>query len=143
MAHDGPKSSYELAMERLRQKDKEASVEDRPLTEEQKAAIAEARQFYTAKVAELDILHQSGLAGAASAEEIERLNDNLRRDKERLAGDRDRKIDDALFLLAFLSFGLVEVELVGAQPRSNGEIGDGVRAHGAAGQIGHYHCVSP
>ena len=92
MAHDGPKSSYELAMERLRQKDKEASVEDRPLTEEQKAAIAEARQFYTAKVAELDILHQSALAGATSAEEIERLNDNLRRDKERLAGDRDRKI---------------------------------------------------
>jgi len=92
MAHDGPKSSYELAMERLRQKDKEASVEDRPLTDEQKAAIAEARQFYTAKVAELDILHQSGLAAAASAEEIERLNDNLRRDKERLAGDRDRKI---------------------------------------------------
>src|SRR5215831_17473642 len=92
MANEGPKSAYELAMERLRQKDKEASVEDRPLTDDQKAAIAEARQFYTAKVAELDILHQSGLAGAASAEEIERLNDNLRRDKERLAGDRDRKI---------------------------------------------------
>lgn len=92
MAHDGPKSSYELAMERLRQKDKEGSAEDRPLTDEQKAAIAEARQFYTAKVAELDILHQSALAGAASADEVERLRDNLRRDKERLAGERDRKI---------------------------------------------------
>lgn len=92
MADDGPKSSYELAMERLRQKDKEASVEDRPLTEEQKAAIAEARQFHTAKIAELDILHQAALAGAASAEEIERLKDNLRRDKERLAAERDRKI---------------------------------------------------
>jgi len=92
MASDGPKSAYELAMERLRQKDKDASVEDRPLSDEQKAAIAEARQFYTAKSAELDILHRSALAGAASHEEIERLNDNLRRDKERLAGDRDRKI---------------------------------------------------
>jgi hypothetical protein len=92
MAEDGPKSSFELAMERLRKKDKDASVEDRPLTEEQKAAIAEARQFHTAKVAELDILHQAALAGAASHEEIERLNDNLRRDKERLAGERDRKI---------------------------------------------------
>ena len=92
MATDGPKSSYELAMERLRQKDKEASVEERPLSEEQKAAIAEARQFHTAKIAELDILHQSALAGAASHEEIQRLNDNLRRDKERLAGERDRKI---------------------------------------------------
>lgn len=92
MAEDGPKSSFELAMERLRKKDKDASVEDRPLTEEQKAAIAEARQFHTAKVAELDILHQAALAGAASHEEIQRLNENLRRDKERLAGERDRKI---------------------------------------------------
>jgi len=33
MASEGPKSAYELAMERLRQKDKEASVEERPLTE--------------------------------------------------------------------------------------------------------------
>src|SRR5215470_13419658 len=92
MASDGPKSAYELAMERLRQKDREASVEDRPLSDEQKAAIAEARQFYTAKTAELDILHRSALASAGSHEEIERLNDNLRRDKERLANDRDRKI---------------------------------------------------
>jgi hypothetical protein len=92
MANDGPKSAYELAMERLRQKDKEASVEERPLSEEQKAAIAEARKFYTAKSAELDILHRAALAGAGSHEEIERLKDNLRRDKERLAGDRDRKI---------------------------------------------------
>jgi hypothetical protein len=92
MADDGPKSSFELAMERLRKKDKDASVEDRPLTEEQKAAIAEARQFHTAKVAELDILHQAALAGAASHEDIQRLNENLRRDKDRLAGERDRKI---------------------------------------------------
>ena len=92
MAEDGPKSSFELAMERLRQKDKDASVEDRPLTEEQKAAIAEARQFHTAKIAELDILHQAALAAAASHEEIQRLNENLRRDKERLAGARDRTI---------------------------------------------------
>jgi hypothetical protein len=92
MVDEGPKSSYELAMERLRQKDKDASVEDRPLSEDQKAAIAEARQFHTAKIAELDILHQAALAGAASHEEIQRLNENLRRDKERLTGERDRKI---------------------------------------------------
>jgi len=92
MANEGPKSAYELAMERLRQKDKEESVEDRPLSEEQKAAIAEVRQFFTAKSAELDILHRAAIAGAKSHEEIEHLNDNLRRDKERLAGDRDRKI---------------------------------------------------
>jgi hypothetical protein len=92
MSDDAPKSAYELAMERLRQKDREANVEDRPLTDAQKAAIAEARQLYTARVAEREILHQSALASASSREEIERLNENLRTDKERLANDRDRKI---------------------------------------------------
>jgi hypothetical protein len=89
---DAPKSAYEIAMARLRQKDREANVEERPLTDAQKTAIAEARQFYTARVAEREILHQSALAAASTREEIERLNDNLRTDRERLASDRDRKI---------------------------------------------------
>jgi hypothetical protein len=94
MSDDGPKSAFELAMERLRQKDKEASIDDRPLTDEHKAAIAEIRQFYKAKTAELEILHQAALRKANTHEEIERLNENLRSDKERLANDRDRKIAD-------------------------------------------------
>jgi hypothetical protein len=92
MMADGPKSAYELAMERLRHKDAEAGVDERPLTDEQKAAIAEARQIYEAKVAERDILHQSALRAAATHEEVERLNENLRRDKERLASDRDHRV---------------------------------------------------
>jgi len=36
MAADGPKSAFELAMERVRQKDKEANIDDRALTEEQR-----------------------------------------------------------------------------------------------------------
>jgi hypothetical protein len=92
MSGDGPKSAFELAMERLRQKDKEASVDERPLTDEQKAAIADARQFCTAKVAEREILHQAALPGVRTHEELDRLNEELRRDKERLATDRDRKI---------------------------------------------------
>jgi hypothetical protein len=79
-------------MERLRQKDKEGSVDDRPLTAEQKAAIAEVRQFHQAKAAEREILHQAALAAARSYEEIDKLNDELRRDQERLTKDRDRKI---------------------------------------------------
>ena len=92
MADEGPKSAYELAMERLRQKDKEASIDERPLTNEQKAAIAEARQFYKAKAVEREILHQDALRKARTHEEVELLNENLRRDNERLANDRDRKI---------------------------------------------------
>ena len=94
MSDDRPKTAYELAMERLRKKDTEAGVDERPLSAEQKAAIAEARQVHDAKVAEREILHQAALRGAGSHEEIERLNDELRRDKERLASARDRKITE-------------------------------------------------
>jgi hypothetical protein len=92
MADEAPKSAYELAMERLRQKDTEANVDARPLTDAQKAAIAEARQVHKAKTAEREILHQAALRKAQTHEEVETLNDNLRRDLERLASDRDRKI---------------------------------------------------
>ena len=91
MSDDGPKSAFDLAMERLRQKDKDAGIDERPLTDEQKAGLAEARQFYEAKVAEREILHQAALRKAGTPEEVERLNEDLRRDKERLASNRDRK----------------------------------------------------
>jgi len=94
MSDDRPKTAYELAMERLRKKDTDAGVDERPLSAEQKAAIAEARQVHDAKVAEREILHQAALRGARSHEEIERLNEELRRDKERLASTRDRKITE-------------------------------------------------
>src|SRR5215831_21200527 len=89
---DGPKSAYELAMERLRQKDREAGVEERPLTDAQRAAIAEARQIYQAKTAEREILHRDAMRKAQSQEEVEKLESELARDRDRLAGDRDRKI---------------------------------------------------
>jgi LmbE family N-acetylglucosaminyl deacetylase len=92
MADDRPKSALELAMERLRQKDKEAGVEERPLTATQKAAIAEARQVHAAKVAEREILHHAALRAAKSREEIEQLSENFRRDTERLASERERRI---------------------------------------------------
>jgi hypothetical protein len=92
MADGAPKSAYELAMERLRQKDKETNVAERPLTDEQKAAIAEVRQMYQAKAAEREILHQAALRKAGSHEEIEQLNEALRRDTERMAAERDRRI---------------------------------------------------
>jgi hypothetical protein len=92
MASDEPKTAYELAMERLRQRDKEAGVEERPLTDVQKAAITEARNVYEARIAEREILHRSAIAGAKSHEEVEKLNEEYRRDRDRLATDRDRKI---------------------------------------------------
>ena len=92
MADERPKTAYEVAMERFAKKDKEAGGESRPLTDEQKAAIAEARQVHQARMAEREILHHSALGKAGSHEEVDQLNEALRRDMERLATDRDRKI---------------------------------------------------
>jgi len=94
MATDGPKSAYELAMERLRQKDREAGVEERPLTEQQKAAIGEARQIYQARMAEREILHRDALQKAQSREDVDKLESELAIDRDRLASDRDRKITE-------------------------------------------------
>jgi hypothetical protein len=87
-----PKTAYELAMERLARKDREAGEASRPLDDAQKAAIAEARQLYQSRVAEREILHQDALRKASSYEEVAQLNEALRRDMDRLATDRDRKI---------------------------------------------------
>jgi hypothetical protein len=87
-----PKTAYELAMERLARKDREAGATSRPLDDAQKAAIAEARQVYQSRVAEREILHQDALRKAKSHEELAQLNEALRRDLDRLATDRDRKI---------------------------------------------------
>jgi hypothetical protein len=92
MSNDAPKTAFELAMERLRRKDQEEGVVERPLTDEQKAAIAEVRKVYEAKVAEREILHRDALAKARSHEEIEKLNAELEQDRGRFARDRDRKI---------------------------------------------------
>jgi len=61
---DEPKSALELAMERLRKKDAESGAESRPLTDAQRASIAEVRNFYEAKAAEVEVLHQSALRRA-------------------------------------------------------------------------------
>jgi hypothetical protein len=94
MESDGPKSAFELAMERLRQKDQQAGVAERPLTDEQKGAIAEIRKIYEAKVAEREILHRDATRKAGSHEEIAKLNDELQQDRARLTRDRDRKISE-------------------------------------------------
>jgi len=92
MPDDAPKTAYELAMERLRRKEGETGAKERPLTDRDKAAIAEARQVHEAKLAEREILHQHALRQAKSHEEVAKLAEELARDRERLAADRDRKI---------------------------------------------------
>ena len=94
MADNAPKTAFELAMERLRKKEAESGTAEQPLSDAQKAGIGEARNLYKARVAEREILHRDALAKAASYEDSERLGEELRRDLDRLANDRDRKIDE-------------------------------------------------
>ena len=87
------KSSVELAMERLAKKDADAGVESQPLSDAQKAAIAEARNFYDAKIAEQEVLHQSKMRATFDPAVRETLAEEYRRDRERLVSERDRKIE--------------------------------------------------
>jgi hypothetical protein len=92
MSNDAPKSAYELAMERLRKKDAETGVVEQKLTDEQKAAIAEARSVYDARVAERQILHRDKQLRTFDPAEVEKMEEEYRRDMERFATDRDAKI---------------------------------------------------
>ena len=94
MADDKPlKSALELAMERLKKKDADAGIESRPVTDAQKAAIAEARNFYESKLAETEVLHQSKLRKTFDPTERDTLEQEYRRDRERLTTERNAKIE--------------------------------------------------
>jgi hypothetical protein len=87
-----PKSALELAMERLRQKDTDSGVSERPVTDEQKASIAEARSVHASKVAELQILHRAKLAGVFDPADRGQAEDAYRRDLQRLNEGLERAV---------------------------------------------------
>ena len=86
------KSAIELAMERMAKKDADAGVTSKPLSDAQKAAIAETRNFYEAKIAELEVLHQSKINGTFDPAERDTLDQQYRREREHLTTERDNKI---------------------------------------------------
>ena len=94
MSDDAPKSALELAMARFRKQDQDEGVETRPVSEEQKARIAEAKRVAEAKLAEREILHQAALRRVEDPESRKILEDQYRRDRERVLADRDRKIGE-------------------------------------------------
>lgn len=95
MADEKPlKSSYELAMERLRAKDRQEGIEEaKPLSDSQKNAIAEARSEAKAKLAELEILHEKNLSGASGdPAEAAKIEENYQRDRARIEDRLESKI---------------------------------------------------
>jgi ribosome recycling factor len=64
MADNPLKSAYELAMDKLRERDRERGIkEDKALSQDQKKRIEEIRTQLRAKVAELEILWKSRRTG--------------------------------------------------------------------------------
>jgi len=93
MTEGAPKTAYELAMERLRKKDADAGIERTAVTDEQKASIAEIRNFYEAKLAEMEVLHQGKARVAFDPAALAEQDENYRRDRERLIAERESKIE--------------------------------------------------
>jgi hypothetical protein len=87
-----PKSALELAMERLRKKDAEEGITTQALTVEQKKQIAEVRSYYDAKIAEQEILQASALNKVWEPAERDEVERQFRRERERLASERDGKV---------------------------------------------------
>jgi hypothetical protein len=92
---EAPKTAYELILERLKQKDRADGVAERVVTNEQRQKIGELRKLYEAKLAEREILYQSARRKASDPEALEQLEQEYRRDRERIASERDRKMDEA------------------------------------------------
>ena len=82
-------------MERLRKKDAEAGVSTRPITDEQRAAIAEVRSLSDSKIAEQDILQQSAMNRPLGADpaDPDAVASQFRPERERLASERDAKVE--------------------------------------------------
>jgi hypothetical protein len=93
MSEKAPKSAYELAMERLRRKDAEQGITERPLTDEQKAEIADIRRVYEARLAQAEVMYRSALNKTMDPEAIATLEQNYVHDRERLVSERDSKIE--------------------------------------------------
>jgi hypothetical protein len=93
MSDQAPRSALEIAMERLRQKDAQDGVDRQPRTDEQKAAIAEVRSLYDAKIAQADVLYRSAVVGILDETARARLDEEYQRDRARLQSDRDARVE--------------------------------------------------
>ena len=88
---DKLKSSYELAMERLRASDPDAAKE-KPLTAAQKEKIAEARRVAAARLAELEIHFHDARKRHRDPAELEKAEAEYQIDRQRVNADLEHAI---------------------------------------------------
>lgn len=87
-----PKTSFELAMERLRAADP-AGAKLNPLNAKQKDEIAEARRVAAARLAEREILFKDALKQTHDPAEREKAENGYRIDRKHIDDDCERKVD--------------------------------------------------
>ena len=88
---DKLKSSYELAMERLRKADPDAA-EAKPLTAAQKEKIAEARRVAAARLAEVEIQFHDASKRRRDPAGQEKAEAEYQIDRQRIQADLERAI---------------------------------------------------
>lgn len=88
---DKLKTSFELAMERLRGADQDAG-KTKPLTTSQKEKIAEARRVAAARLAELEIHFQDARKRFRDPAEQEKVEAEYQIDRRRADEDLERRI---------------------------------------------------
>lgn len=86
----GMKSAYELALERM---EKQGIERPEDLSDELRAAVAEARQQAEAKLAEIEILHNDRLKTMYSPDQRTEEQETYLLERRRIEAERDRKID--------------------------------------------------
>jgi len=90
---DELKSAYELAMERLRSRDRDERV---PLTAEQRHRIGGVRAEFQARRAEASIMADARKAAAIAAGDdvrLEQVENELRREVARLNAEEEARVD--------------------------------------------------
>ncbi|MEO8431134.1 MAG: hypothetical protein ABI592_06455 [Acidobacteriota bacterium] len=87
-----PKTSFELAMERLRASDP-AGAKEKPLTAAQKEKIAEARKVAGARLAECEILFKDPQKQNRDPAAREKAEGEYQIDRQRIHDDLERAIE--------------------------------------------------
>ena len=88
---DEPKTAVELAMEKLQAR---GDFKEVKLTGEQKVEIADIRSRYRAQIAELEIQQEGKLPAAGSFEEADLLRAELKKEKQRLEEEMEKRVSD-------------------------------------------------
>jgi hypothetical protein len=90
---NAPKSSFDLAMERLRTIDRKAGVEQAKLSRAQKDKIAEARRIATSRLAEREILFRDAMQKTGDPADREKAEREYQLDRQRITDDCERSIE--------------------------------------------------